>query len=70
MARRNVDVSPEEIVRYMLGTGKSIRATANFFGIGKTTVHNMIKRYNGINKEKIEEMLSKNLEDSRFKEKK
>lgn len=67
MGRRNVDISPEEIVSYMLETGKSIRATANYFGIGKTTVHNIIKKYNGINKEKLDNVLSKNLEDSRFK---
>jgi len=69
MGRKNVDIDPEEIVKYMLETGKSIRYTAEHFGTSKSSVQRLIKKYNGVNKEKIEEMLSKNLENSRFKEK-
>ena len=67
MGRKSVDVTPEEIVRFMIQSRKSIRETANFFNISKSTVHRLVQNYEGALKEEIEELLKKNIEDSWFK---
>lgn len=67
MGRKSVDVTPEEIVRFMIRSRKSIRETANFFNISKSTVHRLVQNYEGELKEEIEELLQKNTEDSWFK---
>lgn len=67
MGRKSVDVTPEEIVRFMIQSRKSIRETANFFNISKSTVHRLVQNYDGELKDEIEELLQKNTEDSWFK---
>lgn len=67
MGRKSVDVAPEEIVRFMIQSRKSIRETANFFNISKSTVHRLVQNYEGALKQEIEELLKKNIEDSWFK---
>ena len=67
MGRKSVDVTPEEIVRFMIQSRKSIRETANFFNISKSTVHRLVQNYDGALKAEIEELLQKNIEDSWFK---
>lgn len=67
MGRKSVDVTPEEIVRFMIKSRKSIRETANFFNISKSTVHRLVQNYDGELKDEIEELLQKNTEDSWFK---
>lgn len=67
MGRKSVDVTPEEIVRFMIQSRKSIRETANFFSISKSTVHRLVQNYEGELKDEIEELLQKNTEDSWFK---
>ncbi len=67
MGRKSVDVTPEEIVRFMIQSRKSIRETANFFNISKSTVHRLVQNYDGELKDEIEELLQKNIEDSWFK---
>ncbi len=67
MGRKSVDVTPEEIVRFMIQSRKSIRETANFFNISKSTVHRLVQNYEGELKDEIEELLQKNTEDSWFK---
>lgn len=67
MGRKSVDVTPEEIVRFMIRSRKSIRETANFFNISKSTVHRLVQNYDGELKDEIEELLQKNTEDSWFK---
>lgn len=67
MGRKSVDVTPEEIVRFMIKSKKSIRETANFFNISKSTVHRLVQNYDGELKDEIEELLQKNIEDSWFK---
>lgn len=67
MGRKSVDVTPEEIVRFMIKSRKSIRETANFFNISKSTVHRLVQNYDGELKDEIEELLQKNIEDSWFK---
>lgn len=67
MGRKSVDVTPEEIVRFMIQSKKSIRETANFFNISKSTVHRLVQNYEGELKDEIEELLQKNTEDSWFK---
>lgn len=67
MGRKTVDVTPEEIVRFMIKSRKSIRETANFFNISKSTVHKLVQNYDGELKDEIEELLQKNTEDSWFK---
>lgn len=67
MGRKSVDVTPEEIVRFMIRSRKSIRETANFFNISKSTVHRLVQNYDGELKDEIEELLQKNIEDSWFK---
>lgn len=67
MGRKTVDVTPEEIVRFMIKSRKSIRETANFFNISKSTVHRLVQNYDGELKDEIEELLQKNTEDSWFK---
>lgn len=67
MGRKSVDVTPEEIVRFMIQSRKSIRETANFFNISKSTVHRLVQNYEGELKDEIEELLQKNIEDSWFK---
>lgn len=67
MGRRSVDVTPDEIVRFMIKSGKSIRETAIFFNISKSTVHRLVQNYDGELKDKIKELLQKNIEDSWFK---
>lgn len=67
MGRKTVDVTPEEIVRFMIQSRKSIRETANFFNISKSTVHRLVQNYEGELKEEIEKLLQKNTEDSWFK---
>ena len=67
MGRKSVDVTPEEIVRFMIQSRKSIRETANFFNISKSTVHRLVQNYDRALKEEIEELLQKNTEDSWFK---
>lgn len=67
MGRKSVDVTPEEIVRFMIRSRKSIRETANFFNISKSTVHRLVQNYEGELKDEIEELLQKNTEDSWFK---
>ena len=67
MGRKSVDVTPEEIVRFMIQSRKSIRETANFFNISKSTVHRLVQNYDGALKQEIEELLQKNIEDSWFK---
>lgn len=67
MGRRSVDVTPDEIVRFMIQSGKSIRETAIFFNISKSTVHRLVQNYDGELKDKIKELLQKNIEDSWFK---
>lgn len=67
MGRKSVDVTPEEIVRFMIKSRKSIRETANFFNISKSTVHRLVQNYEGELKDEIEELLQKNIEDSWFK---
>lgn len=69
MGRRSVDVTPDELVRFMIQSGKSIRETAIFFNISKSTVHRLVQNYEGELKEKIEGILKKNTEDSWFKNK-
>lgn len=67
MGRKSVDVTPDEIVRFMIQSRKSIRETANFFNISKSTVHRLVQNYEGELKDEIEELLQKNTEDSWFK---
>lgn len=67
MGRKSVDVTPEEIVRFMIRSRKSIRETAAFFNISKSTVHRLVQNYEGELKDEIEELLQKNTEDSWFK---
>lgn len=67
MGRKSVYVTPEEIVRFMIQSRKSIRETANFFNISKSTVHRLVQNYDGALKDEIEELLQKNIEDSWFK---
>lgn len=67
MGRKSVDVTPEEIVRFMIQSRKSIRETAIFFNISKSTVHKLVQNYDGELKDEIEELLQKNTEDSWFK---
>ena len=67
MGRKSVDVTSEEIVRFMIQSRKSIRETANFFNISKSTVHRLVQNYEGELKDEIEELLQKNTEDSWFK---
>lgn len=69
MGRRCVDVTPNEVVKYIIKTGSSIRETATFFNISKSSVQRLIKKYEGEDKERVEELLRKNVEESRFKEK-
>lgn len=67
MGRKSVDVTPEEIVRFMIQSRKSIRETAKFFNISKSTAHRLVQNYEGVLKNEIEELLQKNTEDSWFK---
>lgn len=67
MGRKSVDVTPEEIVRFMIQSRKSIRETANFFNISKSTAHKLVQNYDGSLKDEIEELLQKNTKDSWFK---
>ena len=57
----------KEIVRFMIQSRKSIRETANFFNISKSTVHRLVQNYEGELKDEIKELLQKNTEDSWFK---
>ena len=43
--------------------------TATFFNISKSSVQRLVKKYEGEDKERVEELLRKNVEESRFKEK-
>lgn len=67
MGRKSVDVTPEEIVRFMIQSRKSIRETASFFNISKSTAHKLVQNYDGALKDEIEELLQKNTKDSWFK---
>lgn len=66
MGRRCVDVTPFEVVSYMVRSGKSIRETATHFKISKSVVHKLVKEYDGKYKDKIEEILKNNTLSSRF----
>ena len=69
MGRRSVDITPDEIVRFMIQSRKSIRDAAEHFGISKSSVQRLIKKYDGEDKEEVENILKRNVEESRFKEK-
>ncbi len=67
MARKvKYDFTEEEIVNYVINNQCSIREAARHFGCGKDTIALRIKRYNGINKEKVLEILQNNIKESRF----
>ena len=59
----------EEVVKYIIQSGNSIRDAAEHFGISKSSVQRLIKKYDGEDKEKVENILKRNVEESRFKEK-
>lgn len=69
MGRRCVDATSEEVVKYIIQSGNSIRDAAEHFGISKSSVQRLIKKYDGEDKEEVENILKRNVEESRFKEK-
>ena len=64
-----VELTAKEIIEYMLETKSSIRATAKHFGCSKTLIWSRINEYKGDNKEKIENQLKENKNNSKFKKK-
>ena len=67
MGRMNVDVTPNEVVKYIIQNGKSIRETASYFNISKSTIQRLVKKYDGEYKEQLESIMKQNIENSRFK---
>lgn len=60
MANRELEISINDIVDYMLKTNTSIRGTANHFNCSKTFIWSRLKEYNGKDKDKIDALLTQN----------
>lgn len=66
MGRKEFDISPNEVVNYIINHNSSIRETAQHFGCSKDVIFSRIKKYDGSKKEQLEEVLQSNLKKSRF----
>ena len=60
------DFSEEEVVNYIIKNKTSLRETAKHFGCSKDTISRKVKKYNGIKKEEVLNILSNNIKESRF----
>ena len=66
MGRKKLAITEEEVVNYIINNKTSIRETAEHFGCKKDIIFDRIHIYNGIYKEKIQEILQENIKKSRF----
>ena len=66
MGRKKIEINESDIVNYIIKNKASLRETASHFGVGKDLIRNRLKKYVGIHKEEIEEILQDNLKNSRF----
>ena len=46
--RELTDRRAEELGKYIIDTGSTVRAAAKVFGISKSTVHTAVKKRNGL----------------------
>ena len=60
------DFTDVEVVNYIINHECSIREAAKHYGCSKDVVFRKIKNYKGIKKEELEDVLNKNLQNSRF----
>lgn len=61
MARSiEIELSAEEIVKYMVSTGSSIRKTATFFGCSKTLIWKKVTEYEGDLKDDLNRLKTSN----------
>ena len=67
MNGKHIDITPNEVVKYIVQNGKSIRETAAHFNISKSTIQRIVKKYDGEYSEQLESIMKKNIENSRFK---
>ena len=65
MSKPEYDITSEQVVDYILSTNSTIRQTATHFGCSKTLIWARIKRYNGDDKDKIDELFTKNMINSK-----
>ena len=66
MPRKELEITSNEVVNYIINNKTSIRETARHFGCSKDVIFSRIKKYNGSKKEELEEVLQENLKKSRF----